>query len=156
MSLQNLKWIRRSLYDVVSMRKAIGQPSRETHPHIIKAVDEVWPGICVSEFAERRNALMEKLARIDGGSGAIAAILPGYRLRYATRNIFYPFQQSGSMLYMTGFNEPDAALAMVREKDGRMSSLLFMSVPDKISLEWEGPRCDASRAMSIFGMTEVC
>lgn len=38
--------------------KAFGQPSYETHPHIINK-DEVTPMITKSEYQKRRNSLMD-------------------------------------------------------------------------------------------------
>jgi intermediate cleaving peptidase 55 len=36
----------------------------------------------------------------------------GYRTRYMSNNVFYPFHQNTDFWYLTGFNEPDAAVLL--------------------------------------------
>lgn len=36
----------------------------------------------------------------------------GYRTRYMSNNVFYPFHQNTDFWYLTGFNEPDAAVIL--------------------------------------------
>lgn len=39
-------------------------------------------------------------------------ISPGYTTRYMSNNVFYHFHQNTDFWYLTGFNEPDAAMIL--------------------------------------------
>jgi intermediate cleaving peptidase 55 len=41
----------------------------------------------------------------------------GYRTRYMSNNVFYPFHQNTDFWYLTGFNEPDAAVILGKYYD---------------------------------------
>lgn len=61
------------------------------------------PGVTALEYELRRTALMNSLHE-----GSLVLSL-GYRTRYMSNNVFYPFHQNTDFWYLTGFNEPDAA-----------------------------------------------
>lgn len=74
--------------------------------------------------------------------------------------IFYPFHQSTTMLYLTGFNEPDACLA-IEKVSGIVKTTMFVQPNDPSNEKWDGPRMgldqskielevDDSRAISSF------
>lgn len=67
---------------------------------------KVTPGLPASEFEHRRANLMKSLPE---GSVVITA---GYGTRYMSNNVFYPFHQQTDFWYLTGFNEPDAAMIL--------------------------------------------
>ena len=67
----------------------------------------------------------------------------------------YPFQQNNNLLYLTGFAEPDAVLAV--EKDGRGEAQFRMFVEDNDShtLLWSGPRNGIQGTRAHFGLESV-
>ncbi|KAJ3417595.1 hypothetical protein HDV05_000052 [Chytridiales sp. JEL 0842] len=140
-----------SCFSTVAIRDAmIGQPTPETHPHLMEA-GQITPGISAKEYRDRREALVEK---IPDGSVALVA---GFGLRYATSGIFYPFHQNTDLLYLSGFNEPDAA--MVLEKNSSLKTghkyTLYVRPRDRRNEVWDGPRSGISGAKSFFEADEA-
>lgn len=66
----------------------------------------VMVGMPRTEFELRRTQFISKLPE-----GSVAIIM-GHRLKYRSNNIFYPFHQNPNLLYLTGFDQPDAALVL--------------------------------------------
>jgi intermediate cleaving peptidase 55 len=56
------------------------------------------------------------------------AISMGYSTRYMTNNIFYPFHQNTDFWYLTGFNEPDAAVILGKKGAQETSGHHFKKV----------------------------
>jgi len=67
---------------------------------------EVTPGITAIEYEFRRARLMSMLPENS------VAISLGYRTRYMSNKVFYPFHQNTDFFYLCGFNEPDAAIVL--------------------------------------------
>lgn len=86
------------------------------------------------EYQNRRQALLAKMAP---GSAAIIFAAPE-----ATRNADsdYPFRQSSDFWYLTGFNEPEAALILVKSDENHNHSVLFNRVRDLTAEIWFGRR----------------
>lgn len=73
--------------------------------------NELSFGMDKLEFEFRRLKLVSRLPPHS------TVILAGYGLRYISNaGIFYPFHQSTDFAYLTGFNEPDAALVLERDE----------------------------------------
>jgi intermediate cleaving peptidase 55 len=79
----------------------LGQPTHETHPHLLQA-GEITPGITATEYALRRAALASSLPE-----GAVA-VIPSADIKYRSGPVFYEFHQSPDFFYLTGFLEPEA------------------------------------------------
>ena len=77
------------------------------------AFDHLTPGIPAIEYENRRRALMDRLPPKS------VVVLMGGRIKYMSRNIFYKFRQESNFWYLTGMQEPDAALVL--EKTGYLS-----------------------------------
>ncbi|KAJ1910620.1 aminopeptidase [Tieghemiomyces parasiticus] len=129
--------------------QAIGQPTPETHPHLM-TTGEVTPGITAAEYALRRRKLLE---RLPAESIAVAF---GHRLQYKATHVFYPFHQNSDFLYLTGFNEPDAILLL--EKSDRLPGgsrqCMFVLPKDPEAEKWEGPRAGVEGVQRVFGSYE--
>ena len=101
-----------------------GQPLPSTHPHLLQA-GELTPGIQSSEYEARRRRLMSPLP-----AGAVV-ISCGARVQYMSQSILsallysvccfssscipafsYKFRQATDFFYLTGFDEPDAAVVL--------------------------------------------
>ncbi|KAI8056906.1 peptidase M24, structural domain-containing protein [Syncephalis plumigaleata] len=130
-----------------------GQPLPETHPYLMHP-DEITPGVSRQEYEQRRAELFAKMPVNS------VAIVPGYRTRYASCNVFYPFRQSSDLFYLTGFNEPDA-IAVFEKRKGYQPSTpeemfrLFLRPSDEHAELWDGPRAGLNGARTIFGADEA-
>lgn len=98
------------------------------------------------EYADRRQALIAKMAP---GSAAIIFAAPE-----ATRNADseYPYRQSSDFWYLTGFNEPEAALVLVKSDDNHHHSVLFNRVRDLTAEIWFGRRLGQDAAPARLGV----
>lgn len=105
---------------------------------------------------------------LPSGSKVITA---GYSTRYMTNNIFYPFHQNTDFWYLSGFNEPDAAMILGKtsvkstslltttiEKDNssRGYKQTMFVLPKNAQAElWDGPRTGVEGVKEFFGADEV-
>ena len=98
------------------------------------------------EFDRRRQAL---LAQMQPGSAAIIFAAPE-----ATRNADseYPYRQSSDFWYFTGFNEPEAALVLIKSNDTHNHSVLFNRVRDLTAEIWFGRRLGQEAAPAKLGV----
>ncbi|KAK6354851.1 hypothetical protein TWF696_003983 [Orbilia brochopaga] len=124
---------------------AVGQPTPETHPHLLKA-GELTRGIQGSEYFSRRRRLAKSLP--DGG----VAIFQAATLKYRSGPVFYEFHQDPDFFYLTGFLEPDAVGVVEKTgSNGEHIFHLFVRPKDEHSEAWEGPRSGIEGAYEVFG-----
>ncbi|CAG8580392.1 17802_t:CDS:10 [Funneliformis caledonium] len=133
-----------------------GQPTADTHPHLMKPGErfllklKVTPGISAIEYELRRTRLMKKLPENS------VAISLGYRTRYMSNKVFYPFHQNTDFFYLCGFNEPDAAMVLEKNNSQRGYKMTMFVPPKNRSIEiWDGPRTGLLGAVYIFGADEA-
>jgi len=98
------------------------------------------------EFENRRQALLAKMAP---GSAAIIFAAPE-ALRSADSD--YPFRQNSDFWYLTGFNEPEAALVLVKSDENHNHSVLFNRVRDLTAEIWFGRRLGQDAAPAKLGI----
>ncbi|KAJ3078597.1 hypothetical protein HDU99_000481 [Rhizoclosmatium hyalinum] len=127
---------------------SLGQPASHTHPHLISEGD-ITPGISGAEYLERRRKFA---ASLPDGSVAVVA---GYALRYATGGIFHEFHQNTDLLYLTGFNEPDACLVIEKDQGDNYKETLFLRPRDPATEIWDGPRSGLEGAKLYFGISNA-
>lgn len=98
------------------------------------------------EFLRRRQALLAKMAP------ASAAII--FAAPEATRNADseYPYRQNSDFWYFTGFNEPEAALVLIKSDASHNHSVLFNRVRDKNAEIWSGRRLGQENAPQKLGV----
>ncbi|KAF8516631.1 peptidase M24 [Gautieria morchelliformis] len=123
-----------------------GQPLAETHAHLI-APHDLTPGIPKAEYEERRTRLMENLP-----DGSLVVCLGGH-IKYMSQGA-YKFRQSSDIWYLTGFQEPDAALVLEKASTryGRPYKMtMFCSGKNAHREKWDG----ASDVVSIFQADEA-
>lgn len=114
--------------------KTIGQPTPDSHPHLMEE-DEITPGISKKEYRDRRHRLLSLLAKTHFGEthDKHVVIIPSNPRLYMTTDVPYPFRQNTDFLYLTGFQEPDAVLVL-QSVDGlplpAHKSTLFIQPPD--------------------------
>lgn len=102
--------------------------------------------ITLSEFQRRRQALLSKMV---SGSAAIIFAAPE-RTRSADSE--YPFRQNSDFWYLTGFNEPEAALVLIKSDETHSHSVLFNRVRDLNAETWFGRRLGQDAAPQKLGV----
>ncbi|CAO3662385.1 unnamed protein product [Umbelopsis ramanniana] len=129
--------------------RSYGQPVFETHPYAIEK-NELTPGISALEYELRRTELMNSLHE-----GSLVISL-GYRTRYMSNNVFYPFHQNTDFWYLTGFNEPDAAVILEKDSSPKGYKMTMFGLPKNPSVElWDGPRTGLDGIIEKFGADEA-
>lgn len=98
------------------------------------------------EFHKRRQAL---LAQMAPASAAVIFAAPE-----ATRSADseYPYRQNSDFWYLTGFNEPEAALILVKSDETHNHSVLFNRVRDLTAEIWFGRRLGQDAAPAKLGV----
>ncbi|GAB5592346.1 aminopeptidase [Umbelopsis nana] len=130
-------------------RRSYGQPVFETHPYALQK-NEVTPGVTALEYELRRTALMNSLPE-----GSLVISL-GYRTRYMSNNVFYPFHQNTDFWYLTGFNEPDAAVLLEKDSSPKGYKMTMFGLPKNPSIElWDGPRTGLDGIIEKFGADQA-
>ncbi|EGC40260.1 hypothetical protein DICPUDRAFT_96298 [Dictyostelium purpureum] len=124
---------------------AIGQPTHETHPHLLEK-DEVTKGIKKEEFKERRNKLLKPFAI---GSIVVLFTPPEPMMSY---DIPWDFRQNTNFNYFTGFNEPEAVLVLEKTSDVDHISYMFVRERQEEKEKWDGPRCGGENVNRFFGI----
>lgn len=84
-------------------------------------------------------------------------IVGSYGVRYMTGGIFYPFRQNSDLLYLTGFEEPDCCVVLVKKASTPNGYSFTMFVrPKNPTIElWDGPRCGPEGCKHFFGADEA-
>ncbi|WFD23757.1 intermediate cleaving peptidase 55 [Malassezia equina] len=83
-------------------------------------------------------------------------VLMGGRTKYMSRNIFYKFRQESNFWYLTGMQEPDAALVLEKDHSSRGYKMTMFVEPRQATKEvWDGPTCGLDGAEKIFRADEA-
>ncbi len=87
------------------------------------------------------------------GDDAIV-IVPAAAERIRSRDTHYPYRQDSDLLYLTGFPEPEAVLALI---PGRRhgEAILFCRERDPEREGWDGPRVGPEGAVQAFGVDDA-
>ncbi|OCA56115.1 Xaa-Pro aminopeptidase [Photorhabdus namnaonensis] len=98
------------------------------------------------EYLSRRQALLAKMAP------ASAAII--FSAPTAPRNSDneHPYRQHSDFLYLTGFNEPEAVLILIKSDDKHNHSVLFNRARDLTAEIWFGRRLGQEAAPEKLGI----
>lgn len=104
--------------------------------------------ISAKEFARRRKNLMSMM---DANS---IAILPAAHECTRSRDTEFVFRQDSDFFYLTGFNEPDAVLALI---PGRRQGQVVMFCRDRDPLMelWNGYRAGPDGVVKDFGIDDA-
>lgn len=95
-----------------------GQPTSESHPELLSG-DELFPGISLRDFADRRKALRSRLPTDS------MVILNAASVKQMTDVVPYPFRQDADYLYYTGCQQPGGIAVLDDHAD------LCMFMPDR-------------------------
>ena len=102
----------------------------------------------VASYRRRRRQRMRM-----AGEDAIL-VLPAAPERVRSRDTLYPYRQDSDVLYLSGFDEPDAVLVLV---PGRRhgETLLFCRERDPAREAWDGPRLGPEDAPGALGIDDA-
>jgi len=128
------------------MSSAAGQPTPDTHPHLMKP-GELTPGFSADEYRRRRRALVEQL---PANSVAVLAAAPPVYLPNTI--IPYPgYRQDADFAYLTGVLQPGVVMMLERCPDGDDVYTLFVPPISAQDAVWNGPRIGTDAAVRFFG-----
>ena len=105
--------------------------------------------ILQKEFAARRRELM---AHMEPNS---IAIIPAGQLQIRNRDVEFPFRQDSDFFYLTGFNEPDAILVLLKSATGLGSCIMFCQPKDALAEIWHGRRLGCLAAVEQLGLDDA-
>ncbi|TBU27708.1 peptidase M24, structural domain-containing protein [Dichomitus squalens] len=126
-----------------------GQPLAPSHAHLIRS-EETTPGIPQKDYDIRRRKLMENLPE-----GSLVVCVAG-QVKYMS-GCNYKFRQSSDFWYLTGFDEPDAAVILEkRPSSPRGYYMRMFSVgTDPAKEKWDGARTCQEDVVQYFGADEA-
>lgn len=104
--------------------------------------------LSLKEFTRRRTRLMELMADQS------IAIVPAAPVRIRNRNTAYPYRQDSNFLYLSGFDEPDAVLVLIPERD-QGETILFCRERDADRERWDGVRMGPERATQMLHVDDA-
>lgn len=104
--------------------------------------------ITKKEFAARRKALAEQM-----GDNAIA-ILPSSKLKVRNHDADFQFRQDSDFYYLTGFNEPEAVLALIPGRE-HGEAVLFCRERDPSKELWDGKMLGPEGAIKTLGFDDA-
>ncbi|MCY4200793.1 MAG: Xaa-Pro aminopeptidase [Gammaproteobacteria bacterium] len=99
----------------------------------------------MAPYTDRRNAL---LAKMPPNSLAVVFASP---MRIRSRDTDFVYRQNSDFHYLTGFDEPEALLVLVRGARAQ-KSLLFCRAKDELRERWEGERLGPKSAPKRLGV----
>ncbi|OQR72237.1 putative Xaa-Pro aminopeptidase 3-like [Tropilaelaps mercedesae] len=132
----------------------LGQPTSETHPHLVKE-GECIAGFTASELANRRERLFALLCAKVPTMERHMVVIPSASKVLMTEKIPYSFRQNSNFYYLCGFMEPDSVLIIHGKQGERPSSALFVPKHDPLNELWDGPRTGPFGAKRLLEVDEA-
>jgi Xaa-Pro aminopeptidase len=99
-------------------------------------------------YADRRRRLMERMG--DRAAAVFFAAPEAVR----SNDTHFDYRQSSDLLYLTGFEEPDAALVLLPGHD-KHGVVFFVRKRDREREVWDGPRVGPEGAKERYGADEA-
>ena len=103
--------------------------------------------ISKQEYLARQHKL---LAKMKDNS---VAIIPAAKEITRSRDTEFPFRQDSDFFYLTGFNEPDAMLVLIKGEEQK--SVIYVRAKDKTAEIWHGRRLGADAAREALPVDEA-
>jgi len=100
----------------------------------------------LAEFTQRRDLFFAQIPE-----NSVAVIKAASEVT-RSNDTEYTFCQNKNFYYLTGFNEPDALLVLVKNKENK--AYLFCRDKDPLAEVWHGRRIGAERAKIDYGFDE--
>lgn len=92
------------------------------------------------------DALAERRARFQAQLGDGLALIPGAKRVYRSHDVDYVFRQRSDLLYLTGFDQPEALALFTRDR-----FVLFVQDRDPKAETWTGRRPGVEGAVRDYG-----
>lgn len=102
-----------------------------------------------SEFQQRRQRVLAQMVP------ASAALFFSAQEQIRSRDTHHTFHQDSDFWYLSGFNEPQALLILIKNSQGVGSSVLFNRPRDPLAEKWEGGRLGPEAAMAQLGIDQA-
>ncbi len=102
----------------------------------------------LQEYSQRRSAL---LARMLPASAAIFFAAPQVE---RNADSCYPYRQNSNFSWLTGFNEPQCVLLLIKQDDSQRC-ILFNQAKDASAEIWSGRRLGQASAPQTLGVDEA-
>lgn len=102
----------------------------------------------LADFTKHRTALLAKMPNNS------IALFPAASELTRSNDTEYAFCQNKNFFYLTGFNEPDALLVLLKDKQGEGKSILFSLPKDPLHEIWQGRRVGQIKAVQDYGVAE--
>jgi Xaa-Pro aminopeptidase len=103
-----------------------------------------------AEYQARREKLKQQL-----GPGSMAVFYTN-SVKMRNNDVDFQFRADSNFYYLTGFDEPDAALMVVPDgfdlNGKKVTEVLFTNVSDTMSLTWLGYRMGPNNAVRMLGV----
>jgi Xaa-Pro aminopeptidase len=102
-----------------------------------------------SEFQQRRQQVLAQMVP------ASAALFFSAEEQIRSRDTYYSFHQDSDFAYLSGFNEPQALLILIKNAQGVGSSVLLNRPRDPLAEKWEGRRLGPEAAIVQLGIDQA-
>ncbi|WP_019026777.1 Xaa-Pro aminopeptidase [Colwellia piezophila] len=102
----------------------------------------------LSDYDQHRAALMAKMPN------NCIALFPAASELTRSNDTEYAFCQNKNFFYLTGFNEPDALLVLLKDEQGSAKSVLFSLPKDPLHEIWQGRRIGQIKAVDDYGVEQ--
>lgn len=129
---------------------AAGQNNLNRSPTMRKKKD-IPPRESQVELEATYEARRKNIIRRLKGEAALFCSAPE---QVQSRDLLYPYRQNSDLFYLTGFEEPEAALVLIGTGDGPRS-VLFVRERNIENERWVGERLGVKRARRKFRVDEV-
>jgi Xaa-Pro aminopeptidase len=100
----------------------------------------------LSDYDKHRAALTAKMPNNS------IALFPAANELTRSNDTEYAFCQNKNFFYLTGFNEPDALLVLLKSEQGSVESILFSLPKDPLHEIWQGRRVGQLKAVQDYGV----
>ncbi len=97
-------------------------------------------------FVQNRARLLDALPDDS------AALIFSGREQFRNRDVDYPFRVNSDFYWLTGFEEPEATLLLIRRTGGERASHLFLRPKDPEAEIWTGHRLGVEAAPETLGV----
>ena len=102
----------------------------------------------LSDYEKHRAAFMAKMPNNS------IALFPAASELTRSNDTEYAFCQNKNFFYLSGFNEPDALLVLLKNAQGQSKSTLFSLPKDPLHEIWQGRRIGQVKAVQDYGVDE--
>jgi Xaa-Pro aminopeptidase len=102
----------------------------------------------LSDFSKHRAALFAKMPNNS------IALFPAASELTRSNDTEFAFCQNKTFFYLTGFNEPDALLVLLKDEQGESKSVLFSLPKDALHEIWHGRRIGQIKAVEDYGVDQ--